>query len=116
MSGAPDNIPYVYRATIIRWVDGDTVWLEIDLGFQFSAQLDFRLTGINTPERGKPGWTDANNRVRALAPIGSQVIIQSRKVADKYGRYMAHIWNMEGVHINQELLDNGLAVPFMVDR
>lgn len=109
----PLFIPYIYRATITRWVDGDTVWMDVDLGFRFHAVLDFRLTGINTPERGKPNWAESIAMVNRLATPGTPVIIQSRKDPDKYGRWLADIW-VNGIHINAELVKGGLAVPYMV--
>lgn len=108
----PSYIPYIYPAIITRWVDGDTVWMDVDLGFRFHAVLDFRLYGINTPERGKPGWIEANQAVARMAPVGTPVIIQSRKAPDKYGRWLADIW-VSGVHINAELVQGGFAVPYM---
>ena len=41
---------YSYKAKLGRVVDGDTVWLDVDLGFNIWAHLGFRLEGINTPE------------------------------------------------------------------
>lgn len=112
---APVRQLFVYSATVVRWIDGDTVWLKVDLGFRFSAELDFRLTGINTPERGKPGWAEATARAQQLAPANSPVTIQSRKAPDKYGRYLADIWNYNGQHVNQVLVEEGHAVAFMVN-
>ena len=41
---------YLYKATVTRVVDGDTVDLEIDLGMSVFAKQRIRLAGINTPE------------------------------------------------------------------
>lgn len=52
----PDNLgamqftPYVYRVEQIRVIDGDTLAVEIDLGFRLSYHVSVRLEGINTPE------------------------------------------------------------------
>ena len=41
---------YEYKAKIIKVVDGDTVDVEIRLGFKISLQERLRLFGIDTPE------------------------------------------------------------------
>lgn len=111
MAVSPAKQHYVYEATIARWVDGDTVWMHVDLGFGITARLDFRLTAINTPERGQPGWAAAIQRVNELAPVGSRVLIETKKATDKYGRWLADIW-AAGVHINGALVTEGHAVPY----
>lgn len=109
----PSYIPYIYPAVITRWVDGDTVWMDVDLGFRFHAVLDFRLMGVNTPERGKPLYPESVAFVNKVATPGTPVIIQSYKAPDKYGRWLVDIW-VNGLHINAELVQGGLAVPYMV--
>jgi hypothetical protein len=43
-----------------RVVDGDTVYVEIDHGFQtIRSTQDLRLRYVNTPERGQPDWGTA---------------------------------------------------------
>ena len=41
---------YEYSAIIRRWVDGDTVDVTLDLGFDIWFNNRVRLLGINTPE------------------------------------------------------------------
>ena len=50
---------YVYRAKLVRCVDGDTIDVEIDLGFYLRANVRCRLTGVNTPERGRENFSEA---------------------------------------------------------
>ncbi len=48
------NSMYRYIAELIRVVDGDTIDVRVDLGFQITQVIRVRLKGINTPElRGK---------------------------------------------------------------
>jgi micrococcal nuclease len=42
---------FEYRAKLVRCVDGDTVELDVDLGFKVTMREKFRLTGIDTPEK-----------------------------------------------------------------
>lgn len=41
---------YEYRAKVKRVVDGDTLDLEVDLGFTVKVDIRARLFGIDTPE------------------------------------------------------------------
>lgn len=106
---------YQYPATVVRWVDGDTVWLTVDIGFRLEGTMDFRLYGINAPERGTSNGTAATARVNQLAPPGSGVTIQSHKDPDNFGRWLADVWAGpvgDGKSINQTLISEGLAVPY----
>lgn len=107
---------YTYKARVIRWVDGDTVWLEVDLGFRMTTQNDFRLYGVNTPERGKPGFEEATFRVNQLAPVGTEVLVKTYRVPDKYGRWLVLMLadQTEGskLSVNQSLVDEKLAVGY----
>lgn len=102
---------YIYKAEVLRWVDGDTVWLKVDLGFRFFGELDFRLYGVNTPERGFQNWAEATAFSKAKAPAGTTVVVQSYKDPDKYGRWLADIY-ADGTCINTALVASGLAVPY----
>jgi len=115
---------YRYRATIASVYDGDTFRADVDLGFSaWLKTVNFRMFGIDTPElRGgteatKAAGRAARDRFLELAPIGAAVLIESTK-AGKYGRYLADVFveQPDGsvLHVNQVLLDEGHAVPFMV--
>lgn len=102
--------PRTYPATIRRWVDGDTVDLDVDLGFHMHALLRFRLQGVNTPERGEPGWAEATAYCNGLAPAGTHVMASTLKDGDKYGRWLTiiRIPDME-LSVNARLLEDGMA-------
>lgn len=102
---------YEYRANVIRWIDGDTVELEVDLGFRLTFQDHFRLDGIDTPERGKAGAVTAKLRAEQLAPPGTELLITTAK-ADKYGRYLAALWTDVGPTVNHKLVEEGFAKPY----
>lgn len=109
---------YEYQATPTYVVDGDTLDMTVDLGFHIHVTDRFRLRGLNTPERGKPGYAEAKAFV-AHAVLGQTVRVETRlDAADKYGRMLADVHyndpaNGLTYHLNQELLDAGLAVPYM---
>lgn len=120
-NAAPD---YIYKATIVRWVDGDTVWLTVDLGFHLTMTSDFRLYGVNTPEHNQAGFHEATQFAESHAPAGSGITIQSFKDPDKYGRWIVKIFvggsvlagrtdlNDASVYLNDALISSGHATPY----
>lgn len=85
---------YEYDAEIVRWIDGDTGVLDIDLGFYVHVIAHVRLADGNAPEMitatGLMAWLQ-NKRI---LPVGSSVRIQTMKRegdVDKYGRWLAII-------------------------
>jgi micrococcal nuclease len=106
-------VSYTYKATVIRVVDGDTVWLEVDLGFRMKTINDFRLYGVDTPERGQPGWSEATAFVNRIAPAGTEVLITTYKDPDKYGRWLVDISvDDDLLPINVQLIQQGLAKTY----
>lgn len=117
---------YAYSARVIRWIDGDTVDLRVDLGFRTFIETRFRLYGIDTPERGQKNHDQAQALCESLAPVGSGVFIRTHKDPDKYGRWLADVDTLvtvkdtpaisidtkSGININTRLLEFGLAVPY----
>lgn len=108
---------YVYNAKVINIVDGDTVDVNVDLGFNIFFKVRLRLNGINTPElkESDPVKREMANKAKArVAELikDRDVIIESRKM-DKYGRYLADIY-VDSLHVNQQLISEGLAVSYMV--
>lgn len=97
---------YVYRGKIVRWVDGDTVEISVDLGFRVYKVDRFRLLGVDTPERGREGFVESCQIVNKWAPEGSEVAIQSHKTG-KYGRWLATIYliNSETSSINDKSIN-----------
>lgn len=102
---------YTYKAKVLRWVDGDTVWLDTDMGMRIHTDTDFRLFGINTPERGKLNFSEATNYARHLAPEGSFLTVKTYKNPEKYGRWLAQLY-LDDTSINDALVASGLAVPY----
>ena len=82
---------YTYKATIVRVIDGDTVVLNIDLGFKIHHITPCRLAGINAPEMNskdekvRAAAVASKEYLEGLLPEGLEMTIVSRKL-DKYGR------------------------------
>lgn len=89
-----------YAFTPTRAVDGDTVDGVVDLGFHMSALLRFRILGLDTPERGEPGWAEASNiAARWLwadtfdTPPREHDLRARTHKADSFGRWLADIYD-----------------------
>lgn len=93
---------YTYKAKVLRWVDGDTVSLELDLGFNISLIERFRLLGTDTPERSQPLWTEAKQCSESVLPVGTYLTITTHK-KDKYGRWLVSL-----PQVTQALTEKGL--------
>jgi micrococcal nuclease len=104
------NFPY---ATVTEVVDGDTIDAAIDLGFRVRYDVRVRLAGIDAPEvRAKgPEGEAARDWLRARLPVGTPVVLVTDKPSDKYGRYLA--WVFEGLdNVNAEIVAAGHARPY----
>jgi endonuclease YncB( thermonuclease family) len=110
---------YTYAATVERVVDGDTLWVLIELGFGIVVREKLRLRGIDCPELGTSEGEQAKKFVSAILPAKSLIVIRSAK-DDKYGRFVADVFYKKGEqrpegiiasgnYLNQELLDHSLA-------
>ena len=112
---------YHYKMTVTKVVDGDTVYGDVDLGFNIGfKKMEFRLSGINTPET-KGATREAGLTSKKFvedAILNKDVIIVTKKDGkEKYGRYLAEIFFLVGaewISLNKTLLDKSLAVEFIV--
>ena len=111
---------YQYKIKkITRIVDGDTVDLDIDLGFGITISHRVRLKGINAPETKTLDLEEKNKGIQArlwlekeLSRSGEWIIETTKE--DKYGR-MLGVLHLSGdsVTVNQKMLNEGIAKPFM---
>jgi micrococcal nuclease len=110
---------YEYSCKVDRVVDGDTIDVILDLGFDILYRCRVRLYGIDTPEsrtrdkdekvRGKIASTFLKNSIDS----GKKVVIET-KLKDskgKFGRVLGNVL-VDGVNINQSMIDNHLAVAY----
>ena len=109
---------YEYKATIRRVVDGDTVDVTLDLGFNILYNSRIRLLGINTPEsrtrdlEEKKRGLAAKERVKELCPVGSTIMVQTVKDGrGKFGRILGVLWAND-VSVNELLVEEGHAVEY----
>lgn len=105
---------YTYQATLLRVVDGDTVWLTVDMGFRHRQDVDFRLAFINAPELSTVPVGPASKAwlQRKLMGLPATLLITSYK-QDNYGRWLVEIHDpTDPRSVNQQMLDAGMAVPY----
>ena len=108
-------------AEVVKVVDGDTLRLDIDLGWGARLIHDIRLSGVNTPEnRGKERlaghWvTDKVRQFLGFDEMNSKpkVSIHSKEfTTGKYGRCVCEVFCQDcDVSLNTYLLANGYAWP-----
>ncbi len=102
-----------YGAQVARVIDGDTVVLDVDLGFGvWQRDQHFRLHGCNAREHAQAGGAEALANLQSLLPVGSSVTVTSVK-PDKFGgRYDALITLPDGRDLTQVLVASGWAAAW----
>jgi len=112
--------PFCYNATVVRIVDGDTIRLDIDLGFDIVLKnQSVRLYKVDTPEcrtrdlKEKAAGLLAKEVVQNLIAIGERVFIRTKlDTKGKFGRLLGTIITTDNININEHLIDNNYAVEY----
>lgn len=114
---------YQYKAKVLKVLDGDTVDIDLDLGFNIIlSNQKVRLAGVDTPEsrttnlEEKPRGLLSKKKLQEKLPVGSWVTIETQKSDnndDKFGRILGVFILDDGTRINQWLVDNNYAVGYM---
>jgi len=108
---------YYYKVEVLKIVDGDTIDVRIDLGFNVWHKCRVRLVGINAPESRT---SDKAEKVKGLAAKAWLTDIIQSAQADiemqsqgegKYGRVLGVIF-INGVNINELMIKEGHAVKY----
>ena len=110
-----------YRCKVTRVVDGDTIDVNIDLGFSIWHLARGRMLGIDTPEsrtrnlEEKAMGLASKARLKALLK-GNKVEIECSKEKGKFGRVLGIVWatDKEGnrTNCNDQLCAEGHARPY----
>ena len=114
---------YEYRCTVVKIVDGDTVDVDIDLGFGIWMRNErIRLLGIDTPEsrtrdkeEKKYGLAAKKYLTEMLNDEGGIVLKTKKDVEGKFGRILGELWRTTDYadkSINQYLVDEHHAVQY----
>ena len=107
---------------VTKVVDGDTIDVDIDLGFKISFAQRVRLAGIDTPEsrtkdlREKALGLEVKNKVKSAIDSAKTVIIKTElpDSTEKYGRILGWVY-LDGAakSLNEQLIDEGYAWGYM---
>ena len=110
--------PYYYHAKLEEVIDGDTLRLELDVGFEISIRAVVRLAGVNSPEiKTKKGKAVRDYIEKKLKR--ANIIVETRR-REKFGRYLALVYFHRtytefneileyGALLNAELIETGMA-------
>jgi micrococcal nuclease len=97
---------------ILKIVDGDTVDVSIDLGFNVTTIQRIRLSGVDTPETNSKNELEKSMGNEAKMFIINWVSLQKQmKIKtykdDKYGRILGEIFGDNDQCINNLLIEKG---------
>lgn len=106
---------YQYKAIVTSVYDGDTLNVDIDLGFGvWLKKQTIRLQGINAPEiRGKTKneGIKSRDKLRELV-LNKEILLETIKdKREKYGRWLG-VLTFENKNINKLLLEEKLAISY----
>ena len=109
---------YEYNCKIVRVIDGDSIILDIDLGFGLWIHGEsIRLFGVDCPEcrsrdkEEKAAGLAAKDFVKRLLHDGGTYTLTTKEKG-KFGRYLGTIFLTEKTSINDALVKERLAVPY----
>jgi len=113
---------YQYKCRINKVLDGDTVDIDLDLGFNIVlANQRVRMLGVDTPEsrtankEEKVRGTLSKKKLGEKLPTGSWVKINTQRDDgndDKFGRILDEFILDDGTNVNKWLIENNYAVPY----
>ena len=114
---------YEYRCKVVKIVDGDTVDVDIDLGFGVWLKKErIRMFGIDTPEsrtrdldEKKYGLMAKDYITRLLDDEGGIVLKTHKDAEGKYGRILGELWrttDFADTSINDLMIKNHHAVAY----
>ena len=108
--------PFVYNAILERVIDGDTIDVTLDLGFNvFLKKQRCRLAGIDTPESRTRDLAEKKLGLEAKARL-TELCGENLKIKSlgrgKFGRILAIPYTNDNEDICQILIQEGHAVEY----
>jgi micrococcal nuclease len=113
-----------YVRKIENVVDGDTIDVLIDLGFDIMFKSRVRLAGIDTPESRtrdlaeKALGLESKEYLKKALKDAKSIIIKTEKMnsSEKYGRILGWLYiNGETVSVNDMMINDGYAWGYLGD-
>jgi micrococcal nuclease len=116
------NKEYRYNAKIVSVYDGDTLTVDIDLGFDIVMKNQkIRIVNINTPEirtrnlLEKAAGEFVQYYVSVMLPKNKEVILISKDFKGKFGRILGDIEIKDGL-LSEPLIAEKMAVKYQGDK
>jgi micrococcal nuclease len=116
---------YIYKVRVIDVIDGDTVKVDLDLGFDMWLNgQNIRLFGLDAPESRTTDMVEkkfgllTKAEVEKYMPVGSiQQMSSIMSERGKFGRILGEFLvkdpdSHERFNLNRHLIDSKLAVPY----
>lgn len=112
-----------YDVTVVKVVDGDTVDVDIDLGFGICLKDErVRVMGIDTPESRTSNKVEklfglaAKNRLYELLEHNAKLITTEDKSGEdmkgKFGRILGDFRAADGRLVTEIMIEEGHCVPY----
>lgn len=116
-------MPYEYNCIVNRVVDGDTVDVDIDLGFGIVLTDErVRIMGIDTPESRTSDKVEkvfglaSKNRLKELlgknAILKTQINKDGEDMKGKFGRILGDFIAPDGRLVTEIMIEEGHCVPY----
>jgi micrococcal nuclease len=111
-----------YVKKVSKVVDGDTIDVDIDLGFDISFSSRVRLAGIDTPESRttdkmeKALGLEAKGYLKHEIESAKKVVIKTEKMdsSEKYGRILGWVFLDDStVSLNEKMIADGYAWGYL---
>jgi micrococcal nuclease len=119
-----NNMYEYYVRKVENVVDGDTIDVLIDLGFDILFQSRVRLAGIDTPESRtkdlaeKALGLESKEYLKKALKDAKSVVIKTEKMnsSEKYGRILGWVYiNGDTVSLNDMMINDGYAWGYLGD-
>ena len=113
-----------YVRKVENVVDGDTIDVIIDLGFDILFSSRVRLAGIDTPEsrtrdlKEKALGLESKEYLKKFLKDAKSVVIKTEKMdsSEKYGRILGWLYvNGDTVSVNDHMINDGYAWGYLGD-
>jgi micrococcal nuclease len=99
---------YTRRCELIKVIDGDTIKVRLDLGFDCWRVITLRLLRVQAPEskteQGPMFTLLTTNWLKSQATLHIKTVKEKK---DRYARYLAEVYGESGENLNDYLLQNG---------
>ena len=97
---------YNYKGKCVRVIDGDTVELEVDLGFEIKHKITARLLDVHAPEVRTKDLIEKAKGLYIKHDLSDLLMFKDVEIVSnkkgKYGRWLCTIY-LDGLNVNEEI-------------